>query len=98
MAPLYDLLCTAFYEDDRLAIHIDDVRRIDRVSGDRLVNEAVGWGLPRGHAEEIVVDLLNRAPEAIESARESIENLPSEIPSILQRQLRILSSGLGLAA
>lgn len=98
MAPLYDLLCTAFYGDDRLAMHIDDVRRIDRVSGDRLVNEAVGWGLPRGDAEEIVIDLLTRAPEAIESALESIENLPSEIPSILQRQLRILSSGLGLAA
>lgn len=98
MAPLYDLLCTYLYGDDRLAMHIDDVRRIDRVSGDRLVNEAVGWGFTRRHAKEIVIDLLIRAPDAIESAREFTENLPSEIPSILQRQLRGLSSGLGVTA
>lgn len=97
-APLYDLLCTYFYADDRLAMYIDDVRRIDRVSGIRLVNEAEHWGLPRQRAAEIVADLLNRAPAAIEAARESTEDLPGEIPRILERQLHELGRDLDQAA
>jgi len=44
LAPAYDLLSTRFYGDDRLAMHVDHVRRIDRVTTDRIVNEAMGLG------------------------------------------------------
>lgn len=98
LAPLYDSLCTYFYGDDRLAMYIDDVRRTDRVSGVRLVNEASQWGLARGRAAEIVADLLARAPEAIESARESTENVPEEIPRIVLSQSQELKADLHEAA
>lgn len=98
LAPLYDLLCTYFYGDDRLAMYVDDVRRIDRVSGTRLVNEAVSWGLSRRRAEAIVIDLLARTPDAIDAARSSTENLPDEIAEFLERQLQELATGLNQAA
>ncbi|MGH9917621.1 MAG: HipA domain-containing protein, partial [Nitrososphaerales archaeon] len=47
LAPLYDLMSTIFYGDDRLAMYVDDVRRTDRVTFDRLVNEATSWGMSR---------------------------------------------------
>lgn len=98
LAPLYDSLCTYFYGDDRLAMYIDEVRRVDRVSGTRLVNEAARWGLPRGRSAEIVADLLDRVPEAIDSARKSAENVPDDIPRVLLRQLQQLKADLHEAA
>ena len=47
MSPLYDLLCTQHYGDNRLAMYIDDVRRTDRVTEDRIVTEAKRWGMGR---------------------------------------------------
>lgn len=98
LAPLYDLLCTSFYGLDRLAMYIDDVHRINRVSGIRLVNEAIRWGLSKHRAAEIVADLIARAPDAIEAARESTENLPDEIPELVNQQLRQLGADLDNAA
>ena len=45
LAPLYDMMSTLWYGDDKLAMYIDDVRRTNRVTGDRLINEATRWGL-----------------------------------------------------
>ncbi len=90
LAPLYDLMCTLVYDDDELAMYVDDVRRTNRVTADRIVNEAAGWGMSRSRASEIVSDLLERAPDALEAAREETENVPDAIIRIVRQQLNRL--------
>ncbi len=65
LAPLYDVLSTLFYGDDRLAMYIDNVHRTNRVTADRIVNEAARWGLSRRPAAEIVADILERVPAGL---------------------------------
>lgn len=91
LAPLYDLMSTLYYGDDRLAMHIDDVRRSNRVTADRIVNEAARWGLSRRRASEIVADVAERAPAAIAAARDDTDGLPPEIPALVERQLARLA-------
>ncbi len=87
LAPLYDLLSTLMYGDDRLAMYIDNVRRTNRVTFDRLLNEAATWGLSRIRAEAIVTDLLARLPAAGEQATRETPGTPSEILEIVASQL-----------
>ena len=87
LTPLYDLMCTLHYGDDRLAMYIDNVHRTDRVTVERIVNEAVSWGMGRGGAAEIVEDLLDKAPGAIESARDETNGVPDGIVATVERQL-----------
>lgn len=90
LAPLYDLMCTRHYGDDRLAMYVDSVQRIDRVTSQRIVNETVRWGLSRTRAVDIVGDLLDRAPGAIAAAREETAGVPDDlVKSIEQRLARL---------
>ena len=67
LAPLYDLLSTLAYGDDRLAMSIDNVQRTNRVTADRIVNEAARWGLSRRRASEIIAEVLGRARAAAQA-------------------------------
>jgi serine/threonine-protein kinase HipA len=93
LAPLYDLLCTLTYGDDRLAMHVDDVRRTNRVTTGRIVNEAVSWGMSRRRVEEIVASILDRAPAAVVAAEKDITDLPADIPQLVLSQHEQLLSG-----
>ena len=94
LAPLYDVMSTLYYDDDRLAMYIDDVRITNRVSGDRLANEAMSWGIPRVRAVEIIKDLLMRAPSAIEASREETIGTPKEIVRLVEQQIDLLGSSI----
>jgi len=87
LTPLYDLMSTLYYGDDRLAMHIDNVRRTNRVTADRIVNEAVGWGMSRRRAVDVVTDFLERTPAAIDAAQVETEGLPPEIRATVDAQL-----------
>ncbi len=87
MAPLYDLLSTLVYDDDRLAMYVDDVHRTTRVTGDRLLNEATSWGLPRRRAFAIVDDILDRVPAAAEAARDETDDLATGVFDAVTSQL-----------
>ena len=91
LAPLYDLLSTLMYGDDRLAMYIDDVHRTNRVTFDRLLNEAATWGLSRTRAADIVTDLLTRLPDAVERAAHETPGTPPEISEIVSAQIARLS-------
>jgi serine/threonine-protein kinase HipA len=94
LAPLYDLICTLIYGDARLAMAIDNVRRTDRVTTPRLINEAVAWGLPRAKAIEIVAALLAAVPEAVARAAAQTPDLPEQIPALVAAQRdRVMASG-----
>lgn len=95
LAPLYDLVSTLVYGDDRLAMYIDYVRLTNKVTRDRIVNEAARWGVSKRRAAEIVDDLLDRMPDAAEAAREETEGLPLDIWEVAASQLKHL---LGVAS
>lgn len=92
LAPLYDLMNTLHYGDNRLAMYVDSVQRTDRVTARRIVNEAVGWGLSPARAAEIVGDLLEKAPAAMAAAREETDGVPDKLVSTIERQLAQLCS------
>ncbi len=87
MAPLYDLMSTLHYGDNRLALYIDGVQRIDRISGRRLINEATRWGLNRGKAADIIRDLAERTPAAVADAQAQTPHVPAEIVTLIHRQI-----------
>lgn len=87
LAPLYDVMSTLFYGADRLAMYVDNVHRTDRVTADRIVNEATRWGLSRRRAIELVVEVLDRVRPAVVAAREETEGLPAKIPELVDSQL-----------
>lgn len=92
LAPLYDLMCTAHYGSEHLAMYIDGVQRVDRVTAERIANEATRWGLSRQRATTAIRDLLNRAPEVIATARQETDGLPDDILATVERQLTRLRS------
>ena len=87
LAPLYDLMSTLVYGDDRLAMYIDTVQRTDRVTADRIVNEASRWGMSGRRAAEIVADILDRVPAAAEEARDETEALAGDFPAVVDSQV-----------
>ncbi|MDE3192589.1 MAG: HipA domain-containing protein [Chloroflexota bacterium] len=94
LSPTYDVLSTMFYEDQRLAAYVDGVQRSDRVTGDRLLNEASRWGMSRSRAREIVEELFERYEGAVAAASGETDGLPPEIPQIIETQLSSLRMGL----
>ena len=87
LTPLYDLMCTQHYGDDRLAMYIDTVQRTSRVTAERIVNEAVRWGMSRERASGTISDILERAPAAMTAAREETDGIPDEMVSTIEHQL-----------
>jgi serine/threonine-protein kinase HipA len=92
LAPLYDLMSTAYYGDERLAMYIDSVQRTRRVTADRILNEAARWGLTRLRASQIIADIMDRIPDAVALAAAETPSLPAEIPAIIDGQLAQLRS------
>lgn len=92
LAPLYDLLCTLRYGDDRLAMYIDNVRRTNRVTKTRILTEATRWGIGRTAVKNTIDDLLTRAGHAIASARDETRGLPDEVVVTVRDQLARLTT------
>jgi serine/threonine-protein kinase HipA len=92
LTPLYDLMCTLYYGDDRLSMYIDNVQRTSRVTGQGIANEAVGWGLSRDRAMATIGNLLDKAPAALAGARKETDGAPNDMVSTIERQLTQLRS------
>ena len=87
LSPLYDLVCTRHYGDDRLAMSIDGVRRTDRVTTDRIVNEAAKWGVGRRFATDFIAHLLERAEDAVAAAQDETNGVPPALVTKIKEQL-----------
>ena len=85
-------MCTLAFGDDRLAMYIDDVRRTERVTTERLVNEGVRWGLTRRRCVELAAAMLDGAPAAIQMARQETDGVPDPVLSAIERQLARLNA------
>ena len=86
LTPIYDVVSTLHYVDGGLAMYINDVRKTSKVTRDLLINEAVSWGMREESARLIVSDLNERAPEAMERARDETPGLPDGILRVAQSQ------------
>jgi serine/threonine-protein kinase HipA len=94
LAPLYDLMSTRLYPvDDKLAMYVDTVQKADRVTSERIVNEATLWGLRRQLAEGVVGDLLARIPEAAASAADEAADAPAELVQLVLNRTERLAAG-----
>jgi serine/threonine-protein kinase HipA len=91
LAPVYDVMCTTYYDgsndlrhvDTELGLHIGSRTDIFDVTVDDLVDEARGWGMRPGTALEIVTGLVERTGEAITQVMQTFE---LEVPdAIVQR-------------
>jgi serine/threonine-protein kinase HipA len=98
LAPLYDLICTLVYGDDRLAMYVDNVHRSNRVTADRLIDEAAAWGLSRRRAGAIVTSLLDAAPHAMQAARDETPGVPDDVVAAVESQLDRLRESLPAGA
>ena len=87
LAPLYDLMCTLCYGDERLAMDVDGVSRTRLLTVGRIVSEAEKWGVRGAQARSTVIDLLGRAPDALAAAREEIAGVPKQIVDTIDAQL-----------
>lgn len=87
LSPLYDLLSTLFYGDEHLAMYVDNVHRTNRVTADRIVNEAIRWGLSKRRASGVIADILDRVVDAVAVAAAETIGLPAEIPALVNSQL-----------
>jgi serine/threonine-protein kinase HipA len=94
LTPQYDVMSTLHHGLDELAMYVDNVRKIDRVTGDRLVNEAASWGIPRASVIELVTELFDAVPEAVAQAATETPGLPPQIPDLVRKQLANLRVGL----
>jgi serine/threonine-protein kinase HipA len=92
LAPLYDLMSTVRYGDERLAMSIDGVEHTRWVTADHLVREATGWGMAGRRATEIITEVLTGAAAAIERAASESSDVPAEIPEFVSTRLAQLSS------
>jgi hypothetical protein len=85
-------MCTLYYGDDQLAMSVDNVHRINRLTIERIVNEAALWGMQRDRATAIINDLLEMAPDAIAAARDETEEVPKQLISMVLDQWKQLRS------
>lgn len=92
LAPLYDVMSTLVYDDDRLAMYIDDVRRTDHIARNRLINEAASWGLRRARAEELLDALRARSKEAMATAAGETPGLLPEVLEVVRSQIEKLAA------
>jgi serine/threonine-protein kinase HipA len=96
LAPLYDLVSTLAYGIsglDRLAMFIDDVQRIDRVTADRLANEAVRWGMSRDLAQTVIAQTLEGIPAAAQAALDETQGVPTTVTGVVGSQVNLLTGG-----
>jgi hypothetical protein len=92
MAPLYEVVSTMAYGLDRLAMLIDSVRRLDRVTVPRIVQEAAAWGIPRDRAEAVVSDLLDRVQAAIDRVVDESGSDDGGARAVIDRQIAVLQA------
>jgi serine/threonine-protein kinase HipA len=93
LAPLYDLLSTRLYPvEDKLAMYVDSVQLADRVTAERIVNEATRWGISKTGAESIVSEALEELPAAMSAAAGEVDAVPSELLELVSRRVEHVRS------
>jgi serine/threonine-protein kinase HipA len=94
LSPLYDVMSTLIYGDDRLAMYVDNVRRTNQVSGERLLNEVASWGVSRNAGTEIIEEVLDHVGDASERAKDETVGVPSDLLDVIGSQTELVRQAL----
>lgn len=99
LAPLYDLLSTRFYPvDDHLAMYVDTVQKADRVTRERILDEAAEWAMRRPQAEAIVAEVFDGLPDAVAAAANETRGVPDALVALVNERVDRLAGGMNSAA
>jgi serine/threonine-protein kinase HipA len=95
LAPAYDLMSTVLYPDidTVLGMYLDNVRQIQRVERNRIVNEGESWGLTRTEADRAVSDTIMRVAEALAHPVD-LEPYEADLMKLVEARTAGLSSGM----
>ena len=93
LAPGYDLMSTLVYpeHDRQMGMFIDDVQTVDRVRFERIVSEAMSWGVGKDLVEETVHAVLDRLSEAFEATADEIGTLYADLARTIRSQIQRLA-------
>lgn len=70
---------------------IDDVQTVDRVRFERIVSEAMSWGVGKDLVEETVHAVLDRLSEAFEATADEIGTLYADLARTIRSQIQRLA-------
>ena len=81
LAPVYDVMTTSYYPDvdQTLGMFVGHARQLREVTMDELVTEGVSWGLAERRARDVVGDLLDQLPSAVEWAARETPGVPDAV-------------------
>lgn len=91
LAPAYDVMNTTGFIDldgrplvsSTLGLYVAGVDRLEAVTTEHLVDEAVSWGLRPVDAESAVNDLLDRFPSAVDAAADAVPDAAPRLVDLL---------------
>jgi hypothetical protein len=87
-------MSTLIYGDERLAMYVDNVRRTNHVTGERLLNEIASWGISRSTGTEIIEEVLDQVGEATERAKDETAGVPSDLLAVVRSQTELVRQAL----
>jgi serine/threonine-protein kinase HipA len=98
LAPIYDAMCTVFYTgadggplvDTELGLFVVNKTDINAVTNGDLVEEAVPWGIRRARAQQLIAELLERLPDAIDRAAEMVPGVPEPLVAMIRSRAEVL--------
>jgi serine/threonine-protein kinase HipA len=93
LAPCYDVVCTVTYRVEHLAMRIDGVSRLSRITRARVVNEIASWGMPPERAHDAVARILGRLPSSVDAAQSEVPQVGQDVVAAIRRQVAQLETG-----
>lgn len=90
LAPLYDLMCTALYGERRLAMYVDGLQLLERVTRERIANEARRWGMRPGAIDDALGRFFALVPEAIQGAASDVGAPPDGLVPLIEHRMSVL--------
>lgn len=94
LTPMYDIVPALFLNPAMLemGLRIDGVLRIDRVSRERVANEALSWGLPSATVEQGIEDTLARLLAGVDAACARFPDGPSGLAAFVRRRIEAIEA------
>ena len=94
LAPMYDVMSTEYYSDayarpmsSTLGLFVNAKHNINEVSVEDLMAEAKRWGIRRTVAKELLHQLLDGLPDALEQAVNNVPNVPKALVDLVRARL-----------
>jgi serine/threonine-protein kinase HipA len=101
LAPVYDVMATTHYPgvDQTLGMYVGGARQVGDVTLTHLASEGASWGMPEARARQVIEEVVERVPDAVQRAARSVPGLPPSVTELaLERWRALLEPKMGPAA